>query len=77
MIENHYKLVIGNILANLEHQHLAVKIQAAVSIRFYLKKEETKPIIENLVATIVDHVLKILEETEFEDLVLTLQDFVV
>jgi len=42
-----------------------------------LKKEETKPIVENLVATIVDKVLKILEETEFEDLVLTLQDFVV
>lgn len=42
-----------------------------------MKKEECKPIIENLVATIVDKLLKILEESEFEDIVLTLQEFVV
>lgn len=32
-MENHHKSVIEQILVNLENEHLAVKIQAAVSIR--------------------------------------------
>lgn len=61
---------------NLEHPHPAVKIQSAITVRQFIKKEESKPIFTNIVATIVDKVLKTLEATEHEDLVNTLQEFV-
>lgn len=56
---------------------MGVKIQAGITIKYFIKKEESKSIIKNLVATIVDKILKILDSNEHENLISTLQEFVI
>jgi len=74
--EDHRKEIIKKLLINLEHNHIAVRTQSAISVRYFVKSDKTIELLRPYVPNIVDKILKMLQENEHEDLILTLQEFV-
>jgi len=75
-VSGHFESVLNNLLANLDHPHKGVSVQAAITLGHYVKKKEGVHILQPCVAKIIEVLLRLLEESEHEGIVDSMIEFV-